>query len=71
APFLKIGGSLLVSEPPGRDTRRRWPTAGLARCGLDYLEQWQTEAGSYIRLRRNAEALDGLPRRGARKRPLF
>jgi 16S rRNA (guanine527-N7)-methyltransferase len=32
APFLAVGGDLLVSDPP--DGEDRWPAAGLARLGL-------------------------------------
>jgi len=71
APFLKTGGSILTSEPAYGDVSERWPTAGLARCGLEFLERWQTDAGAYVRLRRTAVELGDLPRRGARKRPLF
>ena len=33
APFLRVGGVLVVSEPPGGDADR-WPPAGLAELGL-------------------------------------
>jgi len=33
APFLRVGGQLVVSEPPGEDALR-WPAAGLAQLGL-------------------------------------
>jgi 16S rRNA (guanine527-N7)-methyltransferase len=33
APFLRIGGQLVVSEPPA-SSPDRWPVAGLARVGL-------------------------------------
>lgn len=33
APFLRVGGRLIVSEPPHPDPTR-WPAAGLARLGL-------------------------------------
>lgn len=71
APFLKPGGSLLTSEPRAADTVERWPPDGLARCGLELAETWQTEAGSYVRLVRTEVELTELPRRGARKLPIF
>ena len=33
APFLLVGGLLMVAEPPGGDGDR-WPSSGLARLGL-------------------------------------
>ena len=34
APFLVVGGRLVVSEPPDTDPTTRWPAAGLADFGL-------------------------------------
>lgn len=34
APLLRVGGRLVVSEPPGDETARRWPTTGLAVVGM-------------------------------------
>lgn len=34
APLLRVGGSLLVSEPPSSDPGDRWPTDGLALLGF-------------------------------------
>ena len=34
APLLRPGGHLVVSEPPGDATDRRWPSSGLALVGL-------------------------------------
>lgn len=36
SPFLRVGGRLVVSEPPGEV--ERWPAAGLARLGLVSLD---------------------------------
>jgi 16S rRNA (guanine527-N7)-methyltransferase len=36
APFLRVGGRLVVSEPP--TATDRWPAAGLARLGLETRE---------------------------------
>ncbi|MGI9604985.1 MAG: RsmG family class I SAM-dependent methyltransferase [Acidimicrobiales bacterium] len=71
APLLAIGGSLIVSEPMDSTIEERWPPAGVARCGLTAAETWQTPRGRYLRLERQAGDLDHLPRRGARKSPLF
>ena len=70
APFLRVGGRLVVSEPPEGDDR--WPPAGTARLGLSpvgvshgspriqVLEQIRPCPDSYPRR-------DGVPA----KRPLF
>lgn len=71
APFLRSGGSLLVSEPFDGDIEKRWPAEGLDRVGLEYLSTWTTSLGKYARFRRTADERPGLPRRGARKNPLF
>lgn len=81
APFLSIGGHLLVSEPPGRNVTERWPTRGLAELGL---EMW-TEAPngvtgktanpdfSVVRLIQAAPCPERFPRRTGQpaKRPLW
>lgn len=36
APFLSVGGKLVVSEPPG-SAGDRWPAAGLAQLGLRFV----------------------------------
>ena len=71
APLLRPGGSLLTSEPRDADLATRWPDDGLKRVGLRFQEEWTTPAGRYLRLVRTDRHLDGLPRRGARKSPLF
>ncbi len=70
-PILRVGGSLLVSEPRSSDLEVRWPREGVARCGLAVAESWETPAGRYVRLVREPIDVPDLPRRGARKRPLF
>jgi 16S rRNA (guanine527-N7)-methyltransferase len=35
APLLRVGGQLLVSEPPGAPDPARWPAAGLELVGLE------------------------------------
>ena len=72
APFLEVGGRLIVSEPPGSDGSR-WPAAGLARVGLG-LEDVVVHGGStYVRLRLEGECPFDLPRRSGlpERRPLF
>lgn len=71
APLLRPGGSLIVSEPPGEEDPNRWPEAGLRRCGLAHHERWSTPSGTYIRFLRTDDGIDDLPRKGARKHPLF
>lgn len=34
APFLRVGGRLVVSEPPADDAPDRWPAEGIAQLGL-------------------------------------
>lgn len=46
APFLRVGGLLVVSEPPGRgdvDDVSRWPASGLRLLGLGIGSGWVTE----------------------------
>ena len=71
APLLRPGGHLLTSEPFDSDIEHRWPNEGLLRCGLAFVDEWQTEAGRYVRFQRTDDAIDDLPRSGARKRSLF
>jgi 16S rRNA (guanine527-N7)-methyltransferase len=79
APFLRVGGSLAVSEPPGDgDTgappvgSARWAPAGLARLGLTLGRSW-TDGYRYQAL----DQVEPCPSRFARnpgipaKRPLF
>lgn len=71
SPFLRPGGSLLVSEPRAGEVEDRWPQAGLERTGLEFAESWTTPSGRYARLTRTARDLPDIPRRGARKTLLF
>ncbi|MBT8240699.1 MAG: hypothetical protein HKN94_03675 [Acidimicrobiales bacterium] len=71
APLLRPGGSLIVSEPPGEEDQDRWPEAGLRQCGLTHHERWTTNSGTYSRFLRTDDEIDDLPRKGARKTPLF
>lgn len=67
APLLRIGGLLVVSEPPCGSSR--WPAEGLAALGMEV-----AESGGGVQVLRQAEACpDGVPRRVGlpAKRPLF
>ena len=71
APFLRPGGQLLTSEPFNSDIESRWPRSGLERAGLAFIDEWRTEAGRYVRFSRVDVTIDDIPRKGARKKPLF
>jgi 16S rRNA (guanine527-N7)-methyltransferase len=79
APFLRLGGTLAVSEPPDdgdagtlADASERWAPRGLARLGLAVGRSW-TDRFRYQAL----DQVDPCPERYARnpgvpaKRPLF
>jgi 16S rRNA (guanine527-N7)-methyltransferase len=83
APFLVVGGRLVVSEPPGDDrddegigasapTPPRWPAKGLARVGLVGEAAW-TEPFHYRSFVLERPCPDEFPRRDGvpAKRPLF
>jgi 16S rRNA (guanine527-N7)-methyltransferase len=75
APFLRLGGLLVVSEPPPSSVAaagERWPADGLALCGLAPERVWAT-AFHYRSLRQSSPCPDRLPRRVGvpAKRPLF
>jgi 16S rRNA (guanine527-N7)-methyltransferase len=58
--FVRPGGVLVVSEPPGPPVVDRWPTAGLSGLG------WTVDATTFpgvIRLRAEGEAGADVPRR--------
>jgi 16S rRNA (guanine527-N7)-methyltransferase len=71
APFLEVGGVLVVAEPPG-GAPDRWPRDGLARAGLE-LDAFGGTVGSWVRLCQRVVCPDELPRRTGlpAKRPLF
>lgn len=71
APFLRPGGSLLVSEPFDAEVQKRWPEDGLTSAGLSFVQSWTTEFGRYARFQRSGDAIPTLPRQGARKKLLF
>lgn len=80
APFLRVGGTLLVAEPPGAveahdgaaSTKERWPVEGLAVLGLEPLRA-VTVPSAYQLLRQTRPCPDRYPRRVGipAKRPLF
>ena len=71
APFLRSGGQLLTSEPFDSDIHTRWPVDGINRAGLAFVDEWRTEAGRYVRFTRTGSDIEDIPRKGARKKPLF
>ncbi len=82
APFLQVGGRLIVSEPPGEDagtsgdlscpTVTRWPVEGCRKLGLVPEVGLRHEFGFAV-LRQASQCSDRYPRRPGipAKRPLF
>jgi 16S rRNA (guanine527-N7)-methyltransferase len=72
APFLQIGGLLVVSDPPGGGPSTRWPIDGCAELGLR-VEQSQVDPWAFTVLRQVTECSSIYPRRTGLplKRPLF
>jgi 16S rRNA (guanine527-N7)-methyltransferase len=72
APFLQVGGHLLVSEPPEGDLAVRWPAEGLALVGLGPAELVGTEPRLAL-LAQEGPCPERFPRRVGvpAKRPLF
>lgn len=76
APFLRVGGRLVVSEPPVAD-QDRWEWAGLELLGLEPLVTVHvgegSRVGSYRVLHQRHPCADRYPRRVGvpAKRPLF
>ena len=71
APFLRIGGRLLVSEPP-EDSQARWPRGRLAELGLE-VETPPSPRARYVGLQLVQPLGDRWPRRTGipSKRPLW
>jgi 16S rRNA (guanine527-N7)-methyltransferase len=71
APFLAVGGQLVVSEPPG-SVGERWPAAGLRQLGLE-VDAIVPGPPTLVRLRQVVSCPERFPRRvgAAAKRPLF
>lgn len=75
APFLRVGGQLLVSEPPASEPGGdpgRWPEDGVALLGLVVVASWTTPY-HYRSLRQASRCPERFPRRVGvpTKRPLF
>ena len=70
APFLRVGGTLAVTEPPGDSPR--WPASGLAELGLTALEPHPGPPRVQL-LQQTTPCPDRYPRRVGipAKRPLF
>jgi 16S rRNA (guanine527-N7)-methyltransferase len=71
APLLRVGGALVVSEPPG-GAADRWNEAGLAMVGLA-VEAALPGPPAFVRLRQVDACPERFPRRTGlpRKRPLW
>jgi 16S rRNA (guanine527-N7)-methyltransferase len=72
APLLRIGGRVVVSEPPG-GAPARWPTEGLVLLGLAPAASVESAGATYQVLRQVEACPDRWPRRVGipAKRPLF
>ncbi len=72
AGFLRVGGQLVVSEPPGAEAPERWPAEGLAELGFDPagIRRTTGAAAAIMELR---SASDRWPRRTGlpAKRPVW
>ena len=71
--FLRRGGLLVVSEPPGEEaSEERWPSAGLGELGLEKLTV-TPGAFRFRILRMRQDCPERFPRRTGipQKRPLF
>jgi len=62
APFLRVGGRLVVSEPPSVEADR-WPPGGLQKFGLDPEAVSPSADASVIVMRQRSPATDDVPRR--------
>ena len=73
APLLAVGGTLIVSDPPGTGSQaERWPSGGLAQFGLEVVKH-DVGPPTHTALRQVAACSDRFPRRVGipAKRPLF
>lgn len=72
APFLRVGGLLVVSDPPGGGHGDRWSREGCERLGLKVARQ-QVEPWAFTVLRQVERCGNAFPRRTGLpiKRPLF
>jgi 16S rRNA (guanine527-N7)-methyltransferase len=71
APLLRVGGRLLVSEPP--DAPARWPEEGLARFGLGPAEDREADGFRFVELAQFSVCPAEFPRRPGtpERKPLF
>lgn len=69
APFLRMGGRIVVAEPPGSDGSR-WSPEGLAALGLTAIGVVHDRPRLML-LEATARCPDRFPRRNPGKRPLF
>jgi 16S rRNA (guanine527-N7)-methyltransferase len=71
AGFLRVGGQLVVSEPP--DDPDRWAPLAASDLGMTPGDRWTTPAGTYQALRQETYCPERYPRRAGvpAKRPLF
>ncbi len=72
APLLRVGGRLVVSEPPDDEGTVRWPPEQLGELGLEVGPTWRSDF-HYQSLRQVAVCPDRYPRRVGvpAKRPLY
>lgn len=72
APLLRVGGRLVVSEPPEADSTR-WPPDGVAQLGLALIERIHVSEASYQSLAQVDLVDERYPRRVGIpvKRPLW
>jgi 16S rRNA (guanine527-N7)-methyltransferase len=72
APLLQVGGTLVVSEPPGGRPAGRWPADGLAELGLEVVDH-VTGPPAFLVARQFRVCPERYPRRVGipAKRPLF
>ena len=74
APFLRLGGLLVVSEPPDADPTERWPAEGLAVVGLVPSSSYRHEGRfGFQVMEKQMETPERFPRRTGipAKRQLF
>ena len=70
--FLKVGGLMIVSEPPNDEDDSRWPADELGRLGLKPVERIRMGA-AYQVLEKIRSTPDTYPRQSGtpKKQPLF
>ncbi len=72
AGIVRIGGALIVSEPPEADGRR-WPAERLQELGFGSAEEIEVAAGHFVVIRKMTQSPERYPRPVGRpnKRPLW